>query len=155
MLLLVLAEDAIQLVPDGTILIHIALILVMVAVLNRILFRPVGQILDRRDRESRGKLDEAGELELQVLKGRRERKETLRAARASGYQLLEESRSEGMRERENEISRVRDEVNQKIEREFAITEGEASAAREAMDPAALATMIRDRVLKPIKNGRGE
>jgi F-type H+-transporting ATPase subunit b len=155
MLLMVLAEDAIQLVPDGTILIHIILILVMVAVLNRTLFRPVGEILDKRDRESRGKLDEAGELELQVSNGRRARKETLRAARASGYQLLEESRSEGMRERENEITRVRDEVNQTVQREFTITEWEARTAREAMDPASLAAAIRDRVLKPIRNGRGE
>jgi F-type H+-transporting ATPase subunit b len=155
MLLLVLAGDAIQLVPDGTILIHIILILVMVAVLNRTLFRPVGEILEKRDRESRGKLDEAGEIELQVLNGRRERKEMLRAARASGYQLLEESRSEGVRERESEITRVRDEVNQNVQREFTITEREARTAREAMDPGSLAEMIRDRVLKPIKNGRGE
>ena len=155
MLLLVLAEDAIQLVPDGTILIHIVLILVMVAVLNRTLFRPVGEILDKRDRESRGKLDEAGQIERQVVNGRRERREKLRAARASGYQLLEESRAEGTREREKEIGRVRDEVNQRMERERKITEGEASTARGAMDPASLATLIRDQILKPIRNGRGE
>ena len=154
MLLLAFAEGAIQLVPDGTIFIHIALILVMVAVLNRTLFRPVGEILDKRDRESRGELDEAGELERRVLFGKREYKEALRAARASGYQLLDEKRSEGMREREREISRVREEVKEQVQRELAVTAREASTVQGAMDPASLAVLIRDQVLKPLKKERG-
>jgi len=39
------AENSIQLVPDGTLLLHILIILVMVYVLNATLFKPINQIL--------------------------------------------------------------------------------------------------------------
>jgi len=41
------AENSIQLVPDGTLLLHILIILVMVYVLNATLFKPINRILQR------------------------------------------------------------------------------------------------------------
>ena len=35
------AEDSIQLVPDGTLVLHVIIILVMVYVLNATLFKPI------------------------------------------------------------------------------------------------------------------
>ena len=38
----------IQLFPDGTLFIHIALILLMIYILNRTLYRPINRVLDTR-----------------------------------------------------------------------------------------------------------
>ena len=54
MVFLALAENSIQLVPDGTIFLHIALILLMIWVLNRTLFKPVNRILETRERMTGG-----------------------------------------------------------------------------------------------------
>jgi hypothetical protein len=42
------AENSIQLVPDGTLLLHVLIILVMVYVLNATLFKPINLILEAR-----------------------------------------------------------------------------------------------------------
>ena len=42
--------ESIQLFPDGTIFIHIALILIMIWVLNRTLFKPINRVLATRDK---------------------------------------------------------------------------------------------------------
>ena len=56
MVVLAFAEGgAIQLVPDGTIFIHIALILLMIFILNRTFFRPVNRVLDARERNKGGR----------------------------------------------------------------------------------------------------
>ena len=43
MLCLALAEGSIQLVPEGTVFFHIAVIILMVYVLNATLFRPINR----------------------------------------------------------------------------------------------------------------
>ena len=52
-------ETAIQLVPDGTLLFHLVLIVVMVALLNATLLKPINRILEERDRRTKGRLSEA------------------------------------------------------------------------------------------------
>ena len=66
-MVILLAETSIQLVPDGTILFHIALILVMIAVLNRTLFQPINRILAEREKKGSGALAEAEEMESRVV----------------------------------------------------------------------------------------
>src|SRR5919112_6242732 len=91
--------ESIQLVPDGTLLVHIAIIITMVFVLNRFLFRPVGRILSEREARTRGRTGEARET-VQRVKDSLARYETsLRQARAEGYGLLEQQQSAAYEER--------------------------------------------------------
>ena len=53
MYLLAFAES-IQLFPDGTLFIHIGLILIMIWVLNRTLFRPMNRVIDEREKAKGG-----------------------------------------------------------------------------------------------------
>src|SRR6266567_4307508 len=53
MLPLGFAENSIQLVPDGTLLLHVLIILIMVYVLNATLFKPINQILEAREQRER------------------------------------------------------------------------------------------------------
>src|ERR1051326_7025485 len=56
------AEDSIQLVPDGTLVLHVIIILIMVYVLNATLYKPINQILASREKRTRGRLSEAQEI---------------------------------------------------------------------------------------------
>ena len=44
------AENSIQLVPDGTLILHVIIILVMVFVLNATLYKPINRILEAREK---------------------------------------------------------------------------------------------------------
>ena len=57
-----LAESSIQLVPDGTLLLHLLMVALMVAVLNRTLLKPINKILADRDKHILGRVDEAQEM---------------------------------------------------------------------------------------------
>ena len=56
---LALAESSIQLFPDGTIFVHIAIILVMIWILNRTLYKPINRILETREKSKGGHASEA------------------------------------------------------------------------------------------------
>src|SRR5918993_4297481 len=100
--------ESIQLVPDGTLFIHIAIILLMVFILNRTLFRPVNRMLEERGRRTHGRSDEArktvGQVEESLLRYER----SLREARVESYHTMERHRTEAMGERQQRLALVRD-----------------------------------------------
>lgn len=151
---LAFAEGNIQLVPDGTILLHIAFVLIMVGVLNRILFRPVSQVISAREARNKANLDQAAELENRIEAGTRQYRETLREARASGYKLMEEMRNEGLRERTAQIDFLKKEIDQRVSEEGAAIESQAESARRALDTTTLAATIRDQILKAYESSNG-
>jgi F-type H+-transporting ATPase subunit b len=109
-LVLALTESPIQLVPDGTMLIHLFGIILMVAILNATLLKPINRILEERDRRTKGRLSEA---ELTLRMGAQklvEYERRLRAARADGYMLMESERSVLSREREEAVAAVKGEI---------------------------------------------
>ena len=59
MYLLAFAEGSIQLFPDGTIFVHIAMVLVMIWILNRTFFRPINRVLEAREKMKGGAGGEA------------------------------------------------------------------------------------------------
>src|SRR5918998_905416 len=109
------AENSIQLVPDGTLFLHIALILVMVYVLNVTLFKPINRILEERERRTRGRSGEARDILDRVEEKMANYERTLRGARAEGYRLMERERAEAMQERQTRLGVIRDELGRLIE----------------------------------------
>src|SRR5258708_1709110 len=83
------AENSIQLVPDGTLWLHVLIIIVMVYVLNATLFRPINRILEAREKRTRGRLTEAQEILSSVSEKLAEYERALRRARTEAYALAE------------------------------------------------------------------
>lgn len=110
MTLLAFSGGAIQLVPDGTLLLHLLLIVLMVSFLNATLLKPINRILEERERRTSGRLGEAQSVLVSVDEKMAEYQRRLREARGSGYVLLEEERSAASREREQKVSAVKVEV---------------------------------------------
>lgn len=121
--------ESIQLVPDGTLLIHIAIIITMVFVLNRFLFRPVGRILSEREARTRGRTGEARETIQRVKESLSRYENSLRQARAEGYSLLEQQQSAAYEERKRKVAVVRAEVEEQVERQKVEIRAQAEQAR--------------------------
>src|ERR687883_1873931 len=103
MICLALAEGSIQLVPDGTVFLHIAIIILMVYVLNATLFRPINRILAERERIARSGKGAAHDILKQVEENLTRYEEGLRSARAEGYRLLEQERAAALQVRQEKL----------------------------------------------------
>ena len=97
------AENSIQLVPDGTLLLHVLIILVMVYVLNATLFKPINRILEAREKRTRGRLTEAQEILGNVSEKLAEYERALRAARTEAYAFTEHERAGAMQDRQKQL----------------------------------------------------
>ena len=148
MILLAFAES-IQLVPDGTLVLHIAIIITMVFALNRFLFRPVNRILDERERRTRGRSDEAHEIIRRVKESLLQYENSLRQARAESYRLLEQQQSEASGERQRKVVMVRKELEEQIEEQKREIQAQADDARVALEGEArrAAASISSQVLR--------
>ena len=152
MIFLGFAENSIQLVPDGTLFLHIALILVMVFVLNRTLFKPINRILEEREKRTRGRSGEARDILLRVEENTANYERALREARAEGYRLMEQVRAGAMIKRQTVLNGVREEVDRLIleQKEAIAAQTEAARATLGSDALSIAREIGERILhRPI------
>jgi len=148
------AENSIQLVPDGTLILHVIVILVMVYVLNVTLLKPVNRILQARERRTSGRLSEAQGILSDVSTKLSEYERTLRQARAEAYAFTEAERGMAMQERQKKLNEVRQQLSESLTREKTLIQGQADEARTILEAESrrLAQEIGSRVLsRPIGN----
>ena len=146
--LLALAES-IQLFPDGTLFIHIALILLMIWVLNRTLFRPVNAVLELREHQRGGHGGEAEALLKDVDEKESKYKHALLDARTAGYEMIEKEQKKAAAAREKKLADAKAEAAAGFDSGKAGLEKEAAEARAAMntDAAKIADKITASILK--------
>lgn len=139
----------IQLVPDGTILIHIALILLMIFILNRTFFRPINRVIESREKNKGGRFGEAGEILRQVEEKNARFETAIRETRSEGYQLIEAERTAAMSARQTQVETVKAEVEQKLATEKAEITKQVEQARGqlATEAKVLAEKISSNILK--------
>jgi F-type H+-transporting ATPase subunit b len=149
-MVLALAENSIQLVPDGTLLLHLAVIVMMVALLNATLLKPINRILEERDRRTKGRLSEANQTLLMVDEKLRNYESQLREARATGYAAMEQERAKLSKERERKLAEVKTEAGALVVREKDRIRAEAAEVRNALGATAQerAREISAQILRP-------
>jgi F-type H+-transporting ATPase subunit b len=142
------AGSAIQLVPDGTILFHLLLIIVMVSLLNATLLKPLNRILAEREQRTKGGSDEAQVTLTTANEKLRAYQDSLRDARSAGYSLLDQERADASRQREVKIASVKAEVDSMIAREKQTLSASQEQAKLGLRSSAetLALEIGRRVL---------
>jgi F-type H+-transporting ATPase subunit b len=128
--------ESIQLVPDGTLFLHIAIIITMVFILNRLLFRPINQTLEERETHTRGRSGEARDILQQVEESLRSYEISLRQARADGYRLMEQQESEASEGRKSKIVLVRKEIDEQIEGQKLAIQAQVNEARATLEDEA-------------------
>lgn len=127
------AENAIQLVPDGTTLLHILIILVMIATLNATLFKPINRILSEREKRTRGRSQEAQSILQNVDEKLSRYEHSLHQARTESYRLLEQERAMAMRERQSSIDAVRADISPFLEEQKSSIRTQAEEARQSLE----------------------
>jgi F-type H+-transporting ATPase subunit b len=105
-----LVGDSIQLVPDGTLLIHVLLIILMVFILNFTLFRPINYILKQREEQTLGRSSETRVILNNIETNLKEYEQSLRKARTQGYSVLESHRAEALQHRQNLLSSLHEKL---------------------------------------------
>jgi F-type H+-transporting ATPase subunit b len=148
MFLLAFAES-IQLFPDGTLFIHIALILLMIWVLNRTFFKPINRVIETREKQKGSHGSEAEALLANVSEKQTAYERELLAARSKGYELIEKERGEAIDERQRKIAGAKTETADVLAREQSSVEQQASEARVviAKEAEVMAEKISSNILK--------
>ncbi|HEY5403989.1 MAG TPA: hypothetical protein VIJ87_04730 [Pyrinomonadaceae bacterium] len=144
-----LAETSIQLVPDGTLLLHLLMVAVMVAVLNLTLLKPINKILEDRDKYILGKVDEAKTI-LQTSEQKiDEYHEALHEARTEGYQLIEKVRTQAVKEKDERVRTFREQTSREITAGIDATHLQEQMVKKELESQAeaLGSMITAQILE--------
>src|SRR5688500_8334860 len=148
MFLLAFAES-IQLFPDGTIFIHIALILLMIWVLNRTFFRPINRVIKSREQHKGGHGSEAEAILRDVTEKQAKYNQQLLDARSEGYELIEKERKAAIEFRAARIAEAKSATATSLASEKQQVQDQASKARAtiAKEADAMAEKISSNILK--------
>ncbi|MEO5859873.1 MAG: hypothetical protein ABIR33_13095 [Pyrinomonadaceae bacterium] len=145
-----LAFAGIQLFPDGTLFIHIALILIMIWILNRTFFKPINRVLESRDRRKFGPGGEAEKILNDALEKEAKLNKEMLSARSEGYDLIEKQRAAAVDNRVKLVAAAKAETAAKFTAEKHSLAEQAAAARATI--AAEAEGIADRIAGSILKG---
>ena len=141
--------QSVQLFPDGTIFIHITLILLMIWVLNRTFFKPVNRVLESREKFKGGHNVEAEEIIASATEKQNKFTQAMLAARSEGYELIEKERAVAIAARTEKINAAKAETAASLADQKKQLEGQVAEARAAIEgeAAQLADRITSNILK--------
>src|ERR1700752_4819830 len=146
---MILLEASIQLVPDGTLLLHLLMVGVMGFVLTRTLLRPITQIRAEREKQIAGRLKEAEALAADIQEKLQKYNDALRDARADGYKLLEKERAQGLKEKDEKLRQYRDQMSKEVAAQVATTRKQKQAVKGELEAqaATIGNLISSQVLR--------
>ena len=140
---------SIQLFPDGTLFIHIALILIMIWILNRTFFKPINRVLESRDKHKFGPGGEAAKILDDALEKEARLNKEMLGARSEGYDLIEKQRATAVEMRAKRIADAKAETAAKLaaEKQELAAQTEAARAEVAVEAEVLSDQIAGNILK--------
>ena len=146
---MILLETSIQLVPDGTLLLHLLMVVVMVVVLNRTLLKPINQILAEREKQIAGRLKEAEAMASETQEKLKRYNDALREARADGYKILETERAQAIKGKEEKLRQYRDQMSKEVAAQVATTRQQEEAVKGELEgqAATIGNLISSQILR--------
>jgi F0F1-type ATP synthase membrane subunit b/b' len=148
MFLLAFAES-IQLFPDGTLFIHIGLILLMIWVLNRTFFKPINAIIEKRSKQKAGKGGEADDILTDVSAKQKKYDKAMLEARNESYGMVEQERTAAVDLRQQTIADAKTKAADLLASEQASLRDAVAAAKVdiALEAEKMADKISSNILK--------
>src|SRR5215510_3633240 len=146
---MVLLEASIQLVPDGTLLVHLLMLVVMVFILNRTLLRPINQILAEREKQIANRLKEAEELAAETEQKLKKYNDALHAARVEGYKLLEKERADAIKEKDEKVRLYREQSSGEVAAQLDNIKRQEQSVKQELETqaASISSLITAQVLR--------
>jgi F0F1-type ATP synthase membrane subunit b/b' len=147
--MVLLAATKVDLIPDGTLFIHIGLILLMIYILNRTFFRPVNRVLEAREKNKGGQFGESEKLLKDVAEKETQYQEALRDARTKGYELIETERAAALALKAETLTTAKSEIQSKFTNDLLALEKQTGDARGsiALEAQKMADKISANILK--------
>ena len=144
-----LAEASIQLVPDGTLLVHFVMIIVMVFIVNRTLLRPINKILADREKQIATRLQEAQSLASETQEKLKKYNDALHAARVDGYKLLEKERAEGLKDKDEKVRVYREQLSKEVTAQREATRRQEESVKKELEAQAgvISGLISSQILR--------
>src|SRR5512143_2941723 len=102
--------------PDGSLVLVLVLFIILVFVLNRILFRPIGRVLDERQTLTEGAANQARAARRSYESRLADYEATIRQTRAECYKRSEQERAIAVEERRRLIDDAKLNAHEQIER---------------------------------------
>lgn len=141
--------------PDPSLIFIFILFIILTFILNRLLFKPIGNVLDQRQRLTEGAKNEARS-SLRLSQARAlEYEDALRQARAESFQFLQKKRAVAMEERARLLTEAREQAAHEIENAKSEIARQADQARLTLEreAATIAASISQAVLgRPVQGG---
>ena len=146
---MVLLEAQIQLVPDGTLLLHLLMVVIMVFILNRTLLKPINRILAEREKQIEGRLKEAQALAAETEEKRKRYNEALHSARVDGYKLLEKERADGLKEKDEKVRLYREQSSREVAAQLDNIKRQEQSVKQELETqaASISSLISAQVLR--------
>ena len=144
-----LAEATIQLVPDGTLLLHLLMVAVMVFILNRTLLKPINRILAEREKQVEGRLKEAQMMATETDEKLKRYNAALHEARVDGYKLLEKERAEGLKQKDEAVRVYREQMSQEVAARIETTRRQEESVKKELEgqAGAISSLISSQILR--------
>src|SRR5215813_11031089 len=146
---MVLLEASIQLVPDGTLLVHLLMVVIMVFIVNRTLLGPINRILAEREKQVANRLKEAQALATETDEKLKKYNDALRAARVDGYKLLEKERSDGLKEKDEKVRLYREQSSREVAGQIDNIRQQEQSVKQKLETqaASISSLISAQVLR--------
>jgi F-type H+-transporting ATPase subunit b len=122
--------------PDGSLVVVLILFMLFVFVLNRLLFKPIGRVLDERQARIEGDTAEARAATRNSGSRLAEYEAAIKNARNEGYRRIEQERTRALQQRQQMIDDVKQKSASEIDRAKNEIAGQAAAARAQLDSEA-------------------
>jgi F-type H+-transporting ATPase subunit b len=119
--------------PDGSLVVVFVLFMIFVFVVNRILFRPIGRVLDERQTLIEGSANEARAARRRYEARLAEYEATIRQARAESYRRAEQERAAALDERRRMIEEAKQQAREQIDLAKQEIERQVAQARAVLE----------------------
>ena len=119
--------------PDGSLVLVLILFIFFVFLLNRLLFRPIGRVLDQRQNLTEGSANEARAARRMYETRLAEYEATIRQARAESYKQSEQERAVALEERRRVLDEAKQNAHEQIDRAKQEIEKQVTQARSALE----------------------
>jgi F-type H+-transporting ATPase subunit b len=119
---------------DATLFVQVAFVLFLWAVLKPLLFDPMLQLFEEREKRIEGSIKRARRIDEKSAEAKAEYDGVMSKARAEGTAEREKLRAEGLRKENDLLTKVRAEVQKTVDEAREATKKEADATRAALAP---------------------
>ena len=124
-------ESIIQ--PNASLFLVLVLFLIFAFVLNRILFRPIGRVLDEREALTEGATNEARAAARRYQTELAAYEAAIRQARGDSYRRLEQERAAALEQRKLRIDEAKESAANEIQRARSEIADQAADARASLE----------------------